>query len=289
MLNSNRTLLWGFLLILATCSTVGTAHAFNVPAYDGFVTDYTDVLSSNEKQQLETTLTAYRNVTSNEIAILLVDTLDGEPIADAAVSVGRDWALGRADVNNGILILAAIDDREIFIATGYGLEGAMPDLLAKQIIENEITPHFRNGNYFAGLQAGVTALQSAIEGEYQPTEQSAASSMDIFQVLFWIAFFILPWLGAVLGRTKSWWLGGVIGAIGGLVLWAMAFTIFAVPIFAILGLLFDFIVSKNFKTGRRKNPWFVGGGWGPGGGGGSGGFGGFGGGSFGGGGAGGKW
>jgi len=288
MLNSSRPFLWGLLLVCASLSISGVAHAFSIPAHDGFLTDYTDVLSSNEKQQLETLLSAYRTETSNEIAILLVDTLDGEAIADVAVEIGREWGLGRADVNNGILILAAIDDREIFIATGYGLEGAMPDLLASQIIENEITPHFRNGDYFAGLQAGVSALEAAIGGEYEPTEQITSSSMEIFQILFWIAFFIFPWLGAVLGRTKSWWLGGVLGAVGGLILWAMAFTFFTIPFFAFLGLLFDFVVSKKFKSSHRKNPWYVGGGWGPGGGSG-GGFGGFGGGSFGGGGAGGRW
>lgn len=289
MLNSSRSLFRAFLLLTVTFSSVGMAYAFTVPSYDGFVTDNTGTLSSTEKQQLETALDTYRTETSNEIAILLVDTLDGEAIADVSVQVGREWGLGRNDVNNGILILAAIDDREIFIATGYGLEGAVPDLLASQIIEREITPHFRNGDYFEGLQSGVIALQSAIGGEYEATEKSTTSDMSMMNAFVWFAFFVFPWLGAILGRTKSWWLGGVIGGIGGLVLWLMAFTIFTIPFFVLLGLLFDFIVSKNFKSGRKSNPWYVGGGWGPGGGGSSGGFGGFGGGSFGGGGAGGKW
>ncbi|PIR54580.1 methanol dehydrogenase [Candidatus Peregrinibacteria bacterium CG10_big_fil_rev_8_21_14_0_10_42_8] len=284
MLNSSRFLLLAFLVL----SAGGTTYAFSVPAYEGFVTDRTGTLNSTEKQELETVLTTYRAETSNEIAILLVGTLDGEAIADVAVEVGRKWGLGRNDVHNGILILAAIDDREIFIATGYGLEGAVPDLLASQIIESEITPQFRNGNYFAGLLSGVTALQSAIGGEYEPTLTSGTSDINMMNALLWFMFFVFPWLGAILGRTKSWWLGGVIGAIGGAVLWLMTFTVFAIPFFALLGLLFDFIVSKNFKSGRRHNPWYVGGGWGPGGGS-SGGFGGFGGGSFGGGGAGGKW
>jgi uncharacterized protein len=286
MLSSSRSLLRLFLLFV-TFSTVGIAYAFSVPSYDGFVTDNTGILRSTEKQQLETVLDAYRTETSNEIAILLVDTLGDEAIADVSVQVGREWGLGRKDVHNGILILAAIDDREIFIATGYGLEGAVPDLLASQIIEREITPHFRNGDYFAGLESGIAALQSAIGGEYEPSANSASSDISMINVLFWFAFFIFPWLGAILGRTKSWWLGGVIGAVSGLVLWLMTFTVFTIPFFALLGLLFDFIVSKNFTSGRRNNPWYVGGGWGPGGGGS--GFGGFGGGSFGGGGAGGKW
>ena len=286
MLNFSRILLGIGLCTAVTFGAVGITHAFDVPSYNGFVTDHTGTLSSAEQQQLETILSTYRTETSNEIAILLIDTLNGEAIADIAVQVGREWGLGRKDVNNGIVILATIDDREIFIATGYGLEGAVPDLLASQIIENEILPQFRNGNYFEGLQAGVTALQLAIGGEYEPTQRNK-SDMSMFNVLLWLAFFVFPWLGAVLGRTKSWWLGGVIGAGGGVVLWLMAYTVFAIPMLAFIGFFFDFIVSKNYKAGARKNPWYVGGGWGPGGGGG--GFGGFGGGSFGGGGAGGKW
>lgn len=285
MLHFSRVALCGVLL---TCAT--TTYAFTIPAYDGFVTDRAGVLKSSEKQELETLLSTYRTETSNEIAILLVSTLDGEPISDAAVATGREWGVGRGDVNNGVLILVAVDDRELFIATGYGLEGALPDLLVHQIIENEITPYFRTGNYFLGLRAGISALQQAIAGEYEPVAQSSNVGSDIFPMLLWSFFVLIPWFGAILGRTKSWWLGGVLGFVAGVFLWLMAFTAIAIPVLVFVGLLFDFIVSKKYKPGARKNPWYVGGGWGPGGGGrGSGGSGGFSGGSFGGGGAGGRW
>ena len=274
------------ILALTTCTIVSTAHAFTTPAYDAFVTDEAGILSAQEEQQLEATLESYRRETSNEIAVLLISTLDGEPIADAAVQVGREWGVGRDDVNNGILLLIAVDDREMFIATGYGLEGALPDLLASQIIENDITPSFREGNYFAGVQKGITALQAAIGGEYEALPRSNDEEINPFQIIMFIVFFVFPWLGAVLGRTKSWWLGGVIGIVVGIILWVTVLHVLIIPALGIVGLLFDYIVSKNYKPGRRRNPWYVGGGWGPGGGGG---FGGFGGGSFGGGGARGRW
>lgn len=272
----------------------GTALAFDAPPNDGYVTDTANVLSTEDKAQISQILSDYQKQTSNQIAILLVDTLGGEPIADAAVEVGRKWGVGTKENNNGILILVAYADREIFLATGYGLEGAIPDIVAKGIIEREITPLFREGDYAGGLKAGIAALEKHIGGEYTADRYATSSSSGgwFTPFAFFVGILLLQWAMVALGRTKSWWLGGVLGAVCGLGLAIVFGWWISIPLLFVTGLVIDFIASKTYKPGRpgrRGRGGFWGGGLGGGTGGGGGGFGGFGGGSFGGGGAGGKW
>ena len=115
--------------LLATL-VIPFALAFEVPPNDGFVTDTAGVLTEDQEADLEQKLQIYREQTSNEIAILIVDSLKGEVIADVAVQIGRAWGIGTKDNDNGILLLMAYQEREIFLGTGYGLEGAVPDIVA---------------------------------------------------------------------------------------------------------------------------------------------------------------
>lgn len=131
------------------------------------VNDYAGVLSSSEKQQLERKLVAYDDSTSTQIAVVLVNTLDGKPIEETALNIYRSWGIGNKKTNNGVLILAAIEDRQIRIEVGYGLEGAIPDITANQIIRNDIGPGFRSGDYFAGLEKATESLIQAAKGEYK--------------------------------------------------------------------------------------------------------------------------
>jgi len=285
----------GFVSVFG-CAT--SAYAFDVPPNDGYVTDTASVLSAADRTQITETLTAYQKETSNQIAVLIVNTLNGEPIADVAVQVGRKWGIGTKENNNGILLLVTYSDREIFLATGYGLEGAVPDIVAKGIIEQEILPKFRDGDYAGGIKAGITALQKHIGGEYTADRYANASSGDsgggFVAFLFFFAIILLQWMVVFLGRTKSWWLGGVLGGGCGLGLAVVYGWWLTIPLLFAIGLLIDFIASKTYRPGRtgrrggRGGFWGMGGG-GSGGGSSGGGFGGFGGGSFGGGGAGGKW
>jgi len=267
------------------------AYAFEIPLNDGFVTDTASVLSSSEEQQLEDLLKAYRDETSNEIAILIVPSLQGEVAADIAVEVGREWRVGTAENDNGILMLVSYEDREIFIATGYGLEGAVPDLVAKGIIEEDILPHFREGQYFEGVLAGTESLKKHIGGEYTAERyQHADVSALPWEILLFIGFILFEALAAFFGRSRSWWLGGILGVIAGLVLTFLFTWWLSVPVLALIGLLFDYFASRFYtpaqrrRSGRHRGFWTGGGRGGSGGG-----FGGFSGGSFGGGGAGGRW
>ena len=272
------------LTYLPTCLS-----ASPIPPNDGFVTDTVGILTPPEHTSIEQTLKTYRDQTSNEIAVLIVDSLAGESIADFAVEVGRSWGIGTEDNDNGLIMVVAYADRDLFIATGYGLEGALPDLVISGIIDTDITPLFRDGQYAIGISNGIDSLTKHIGGEYTAERYASGDSEGFWWALLWVGFIVFEVLGALLARSKSWWAGGVIGALGGLVLAFIAGWWYAIPILTVLGLVFDYIVSKNYQKrgGRRGDGGFwIGGGRG---GGGGGGFGGFSGGSFGGGGGGGSW
>ena len=191
---------------------IGLAHAFSVPPNDGFITDTIPILDAQQDMSLEQMLEQYRSETSNEIAVLIIRTLEGEEIADVAVEVGRKWGIGTQENNNGILMLIAYEDRRVFIATGYGLEGAVPDIVAAGIVETDIAPVFRDGDYYGGIRAGVEALQKHIGGEYTAERYSSGSEDGggLGQFLFFLLFIGLDFLVAIFGRSQSWWLGGVV-------------------------------------------------------------------------------
>ena len=242
------------ILLLLT----GSALAFDVPPNDGFVTDTAEVLSSEEETALENELAQYRDETSNEIAVLIVNTLNGEPIADVSVDVGRRWGIGSQENDNGILLLVAYEDRELFLATGYGLEGAVPDIVAKGIIDEEIVPHFRDGEYAEGIQAGIEALQKHIAGEYTPDRYMRSEDGVIGVWIFIVIIMLFQVFVARLAATKSWWLGGVVGVIAGVVVVIVIGWWLAIPLLALLGLFLDFVVSRFpalAQKGRSRGRW----------------------------------
>ncbi len=269
------------------------AEAFDVPPNDGFVTDAANLLTPDQKTLLEADLTQYRTITSNEIAVVIVPNLAGEAIEDAGLEMARKWGIGSTK-NNGILLLVAYEERVVRFDVGYGLEGAVPDIVAKGIIDTDIVPAFRAGDYAGGITAAVDSLKKHIGNEYTAERYAEKpSDFGVSSYGIFIFFILIQWVIAIMSRTKSWWLGGVFGGIGGLVL-AIAFAWWiSIPVLIVLGFILDFFVSKNFQS-RGKTKWWAGGAWGPGGGGrfgggSGGGFGGFGGGGFGGGGASGRW
>src|SRR3989344_7132494 len=188
-----------FLPALALFLWASSAFAFPIPVNDGFMTDAAGVLSADEEAGIENILSDYREATSNEIAVLILPSLDGADIADRAGGRGRAWGIGTGENDNGILLLIAHEDRKLFLATGYGLEGAVPDIVAKGIIEKDIVPHFRDGNYAAGILAGVQALRMHIGGEYTAeryAEEKDTSGMWGFLLFF--LFIMLQWLAAIM-------------------------------------------------------------------------------------------
>ena len=219
------------------------AFAFTIPPNDGFITDQVGLLTWQQEEGIEARLQAYQRSTSNEIAILIVSTLNGRPEAEVAVDVIRKWGIGTSENNNGVLLLHMYDDRRVYIAVGYGLEGVLPDLVVDGIIQTDIAPDFREGDYALGYSKAIDALEKHIGNEYTAERYKARS--DSFHRILFILFLLFEPIAAILGRTRSWWLGGIFGLAGGIVLVALYGWWLSIPILTIIGLFFDYIVSRS--------------------------------------------
>ncbi|HYW57169.1 MAG TPA: TPM domain-containing protein [Polaromonas sp.] len=275
-----------------------------VPALTARVMDSTGTLDAGQVQALEAKLAAFEQSRGAQIVMLMVATTQPEDIAAYAQRIGDSWKIGRKGIGDGVLVVVAKNDRKVRIETTKTLEGAIPDLAARQIIDSAITPNFRQGNFAAGLDAAADQLIARITGENLPTpdQQSIPALGDgiSWTDMAIFLFFAVPigarLLSGVLGRK----LGSVAtgGAVGGLA-WLFTSSVLIGGIAAFVGLIFALIASVgSLGGGRRSSGWgggaggFGGGGFGGGGGGFGGGGGGFssgGGGDFGGGGASGDW
>jgi uncharacterized protein len=226
-------------------------------------------LTPEQSAALERKLVAYDNSTSNQIAVVIVNDLKGYSAADFAIGVGKKWQVGNQNFNNGVVLLVSTGggqgNRDVFIAPGYGLEGAIPDLTADAIIDNELIPNFKAGNYYRGLDEATDALIKAAEGRYKAPEGYGNRGLKkkapgIGAIIFLIIMLIIIFSrrggggGGMVSRRgyggfgTGWLLGSLLGG------------------------------GSGWSGGGSGGGWSGGGG-----------FGGFGGGGFGGGGAGGKW
>jgi uncharacterized protein len=232
------------------------------------VTDFTGTLNKNQISRLEQKLVNFNDTTSTQIAIVLVNSFNGYDKVVFADLLGEKWGIGQKGFDNGIVVLLkpkkGMEKGEVWIATGYGLEGAIPDAIVKRIIENEMIPSFQNYDYYQGLDKGTTTLMSLASGEFTADDYKKSTEGSPFGFIIpFIVILIIFTLIRGSGRSQTvgkknipFWTALLLGsALGG--------------------------------VGRHSGSWggFSGGSGGFGGGG----FGGFGGGSFGGGGAGGSW
>ncbi len=161
---------------------------------DHLVTDYTNTLSGQQAALLERKLVAFDDSTSTQIAVVIIKSLDGYDVADYGVRLAQKWGIGGKKNNNGILLLVSLGDHKITIQTGYGVEGALPDAIARRIIENEIKPSFKEGNYYQGLEQGTDALMSYTKGEYkndQPRKRNAGSNRGLFLIILIIIVIVI--------------------------------------------------------------------------------------------------
>jgi uncharacterized protein len=156
------------------------------------VHDDAKVLSQATIQELESQLKQFEDSTTNQIAVLIIPSLDGEVLEDYALKVAEKWQLGKKGRDNGVLLLVAINDKKMRIEVGYGLEGALPDITCNQIIRNEISPHFRRGDFDGGIKAGVEGITRAIGGEYASDADFGDLDMGI---PIWAGFFVFGILG----------------------------------------------------------------------------------------------
>ena len=160
-----------FLIFISFC---GNAQIDKVippkPNTPRLVNDLAHKLTPDQVQALEQKLVAYDDSTSNQIAVVTINSTGDYDIQDVALGILRKWGVGNTQKNNGIVVLAAIDDHKVWIATGYGLEGAVPDITAQAIIDNDILPNFREGNFYRGFDAGTSSIIKAAAGEYKAPE-----------------------------------------------------------------------------------------------------------------------
>ncbi|MFM2138620.1 MAG: hypothetical protein RJA57_927 [Bacteroidota bacterium] len=245
---------WCFIL-LVLFSVHAAAQIGDVvpkrPSPPRLVNDFTNTLTPQQREALEAKLVAWDDSTSNQLAIVIIPTLGDYSIEEVGLEIGRTWGIGGRQNNNGVLLLVAKNDRKVRIETGYGLEGAIPDVTARSIIDHEITPHFKAGNYYRGLDEASDAVIKAAAGEYKAPANYGKRARKKAADAGTIVFIIITIFIVLAGRY-----GGTSGG--------------------------------SFSSGGGYRGWSGGGGWG-GRSSSGGGFGGFGGGSFGGGGSSGSW
>ena len=295
-----RRILSAVSVIALLLGAAGTASALAVPPappLDRPIVDQTGTLTSEQQTALADQIAASRKEKDYQIGILIISTLEDRDLEGYSLDVARTWGIGEKTKNNGVLLVIAKDDRRLRIEVGSGLEGDLTDAQSGRIITQIITPKFKQGDYYGGISDGVRAIHEAVMGR-APATQPAPSGGDIGSLIMNLGFFLLwgvVWLGSILARSKSWWAGGVIGGIVGLLIagvagWAVWALLLLVGL-VLSGLGLDWLVSRNFyqRTARGDKPsWWAGGTY-FGGGGSSGGGGSFGGGGFSGGGASGSW
>jgi len=297
-----------FLLALLAAFGAAAQDVLPVPELTARVIDQTGTLDAIQRKGLEDKLAAFEQKKGTQIVMLLVPTTQPEDIASYANRVGNAWKIGRKEVGDGILVIVAKDDRKVRIEVAKTLEGAVPDLAAKQIIDDAITPRFRQGDFAGGLQAAADQLIARISGEPLPApappranaHPQGAGGFDWFDLAIFL-FIGVPIAGAMLRGMLGRKLGSLVTG-GGAGFLALLFTssIVVAAIAGIVALLWSLVTGSPFG-GRRLGrgspvifPGGFGGGWGggrggSGGWGGGGGFGSGGGGDFGGGGASGDW
>jgi uncharacterized protein len=277
-------------VLLAGFASVNAEVA--VPPLKAHVADLTGTLSGTQQQDLERRLREFESRKGSQIAVLMLPSTQPETIEEYSIRVADAWKIGRARVEDGVILIVAKNDRKLRVEVGRGLEGAIPDAIAKRVVSDVITPYFRSGDFYGGIAAGTDALMKLIEGEGLPAPPSGViidgvhRSID-FQTIFFL-FVALALSDAIFRRLFGRVVGaGISGGIVGAIVWMVA----GVVAFAVIGGLIGFVIALVNGMGGRRGGWVSGPGGGWSGGGGFGGGGGFsgGGGGFSGGGASGSW
>ena len=265
-----------------------------VPPLKGRVTDLTGTLSAQQLRDLDSRLAAFERGKGSQVAVLMLPTTAPETIEEYSIRVADAWKIGRARVDDGVILVVAKNDRKLRVEVGRGLEGAIPDTVAKRVVSDVIAPHFRSADFYGGIAAGTDAVMKLIEGEGLPAPKSGVIVNGVhrpinFQTIF-LLFVALVATDAIFRRLFGRVIGaGISGGIVGAIVWLVA----GVLAFAVIGGLIGFVIALINGLGGRRGNWasggWPGGGWSAGGGfGGGGGFSG-GGGGFSGGGASGSW
>lgn len=268
-----------------------------------YVTDYTNTLNGEQILEISKNLNKIETQKGYQIAVVIVDNLDGDYIEHYVTTLYEKLGLGTKEKDEGMLWLIVKDERLMRMEVGYGLESVLTDGVTKKIQDNFVQPEFKNDNYYAGVKIGAEKISEVLltgiagDNSVASTNQDFNLPFEFIVFLFFVILNIFGWLFAIIARTKSWWLGGVVTfVLGAITLSFFGFyllTNILLFIFTLSGFIFDYFISKNYKYWQQQNSfnggtkgkpaWWAGGTWGPGSGGfksGGSGFGGFGGGGM---------
>jgi uncharacterized protein len=203
---------WSASLLLLLLVT-GLAHAApSFPELRGRVVDQAKLLSPATRTDLEQKLASHEKNTSNQLVVVTLNSLQGYSIADYGYQLGRHWGIGQGELDNGVLLIVAPNERRVRIEVGYGLEGRLTDALANDIIQHRILPEFRRNHAEAGIVAGVEGILQVIDGAYQATPASSGHAQpnaennifNSFILVFFLAIFVGEFISNLLGsRFKS--------------------------------------------------------------------------------------
>jgi uncharacterized protein len=205
---SKRIFLLSFLISLLLAAQ--TAFSLQIPEKPtGRVSDYAGLLTNDQKVRLDAQLQRYEEATTNQIAVAIFKSLEGESLEDFSIRLAEKWKIGTRK-DNGVILIVFLDDRKIRIEVGYGLEGSLTDATSSSIIRNDIAPHFRQGDYYYGIEAGVEKIIEATKGEYkaEPNDEQKGTGWKNLLILAFL-FIILPFFGARIwaGRRRYYTVG----------------------------------------------------------------------------------
>jgi uncharacterized protein len=288
----------GLAIVVLFCLfglTAGAVFAKDYPKAQGYVSDFASLLSAQGKQQLESQLATLEKDTTVQIAVVTINSLEGNTIEGYASELFQAWGIGQKGKDNGVLFITSKEDRKVRIEVGYGLEPVITDGRAGRILDQNVLPEYKKENYEKGIIAGVNAIEIYARDGTPPApleENPLSQTGDWFFPVLIVITIIGMYLTGFMARSNNIWLGSIFGVLAGIALGLTIGGIAAIIIGAVIsggfGALFDFILSKTYKAVKssgRSTSWFNTWGGFHGGGGGGGGFGGFGGGMSGGGGA----
>src|SRR5207249_3589187 len=179
----------GAILLLAAVSSASGEVA--VPPLKAHVTDLTGTLSASQLRDLDSRLSDFERGKGSQIAVLMLPSTEPETIEEYSIRVADAWKIGRAPVDDGVILVVAKDDRKLRVEVGRGLEGAIPDAVAKRVVSDVIAPHFRSGDFYGGVAAGTDALMKLIEGEGLPAPQSGVIIRGVHRTIDFQTIFLL--------------------------------------------------------------------------------------------------
>lgn len=233
-----RSLLIAALLLVPMLALADVA----VPPLKARVTDLTGTLDAAQKSALEQKLAAFEAKKGAQVAVLMLPTTQPETIEQYAVRVEETWKLGRKGVDDGVLLVIAKEDRKLRIEVGYGLEGVLPDAVAKRIIADDIAPRFKQGDFYGGVTAGVERITRVIDGEALPPPKAAPAQQrggDNWNNLFVIGFVVVFVVGGILRAIFGRFIGaGIISVVVGIIAWSIAGVVLIALIAAIIAFIF---------------------------------------------------